>query len=128
MLGFIYYKVTPPSPVICYIQRRSLRERKKRTYKDDFDYNLSDEDGEKEHVEGAVPAATYAGNSAGQSYVPVGPEVEETMTVEKILAMRAKQDEEVGAYEEFFVKFKNYSYLHCEWATAEKLARGDKKS
>lgn len=98
MLGFIYYKVTPPSPVICYIQRRSLRERKKRTYKDDFDYNLSDEDGEKEHVEGAVPAATYAGNSAGQSYVPVGPEVEETMTVEKILAMRAKQVRVLSLY------------------------------
>lgn len=37
------------------------------------------------------------------------------------------QDEELGSYEEFFVKFKNYSYLHCEWATAEKLARGDKR-
>lgn len=73
-----------------YFQRRSLRERKKRTYKDDFDYNLSDEEGEKERVEGGVPAA-YPGDGAGPGYVPVGPEVEETTTVEKILAMRTKQ-------------------------------------
>ncbi|XP_027529212.1 chromodomain-helicase-DNA-binding protein 8-like [Neopelma chrysocephalum] len=25
--------------------------------------------------------------------------------------------------EEFFVKYKNYSYLHCEWATVAQLER-----
>ena len=35
--------------------------------------------------------AAYPGDIAGQSYIPVGPEVEETTTVEKILAMRTKQ-------------------------------------
>ncbi|KAL9976050.1 hypothetical protein ACROYT_G013284 [Oculina patagonica] len=108
------------------ITRRSLRERKKKTYKDDFDYNLSEEEGEKEPTEGGVQAA-FPVDGTGQGYIPVGPEVEETTTVEKILAMRTKQDEELGNYEEFMVKFKNYSYLHCEWATAEKLARGDKR-
>ena len=48
---------------------------------------MSDEDGEKEPVEGSV----VQGDGAGQSYVPVVPEVEETTTVEKILAMRTKQ-------------------------------------
>lgn len=51
---------------------------------------MSDEDAEKEPVEGAVPSA-YTGDGASQSYVPVGPEVEETTVVEKILAMRTKQ-------------------------------------
>ena len=74
----------------CYFQRRSLRERKKKTYKDDFDYNLSDEDGEKEPAENSVPSG-YGGDGTAQNYVPVGPEVEETTTVEKILAMRTKQ-------------------------------------
>lgn len=74
----------------CYFQRRSLRERKKKTYKDDFDYNLSDEDGEKEPVDSSVPSG-YGGDGTAQSYVSVGPEVEETTTVEKILAMRTKQ-------------------------------------
>jgi len=82
--------VNSPSCILNYFQRRSLRERKKKTYKDDFDYNLSDEEGEKEPVEGGVQSA-YPGDSAGQSYIPVGPEVEETTTVEKILAMRTKQ-------------------------------------
>ena len=73
-----------------YFQRRSLRERKKKTYKDDFDYNLSEEEGEKETAEGGVPA-TFPGDSTGQAHIPMGPEVEETTTVEKILAMRTKQ-------------------------------------
>lgn len=51
---------------------------------------MSDEEGEKEPAEGGVQAA-YPGDSAGQVYIPVGPEVEETTTVEKILAMRTKQ-------------------------------------
>lgn len=33
----------------------------------------------------------YGGDGTAQNYVPVGPEVEETTTVEKILAMRTKQ-------------------------------------
>ena len=79
-----------PTCFLDYFQRRSLRERKKKTYKDDFDYNLSDEEGEKDTVEGGVQA-TYPGDGAGQVHLPVGPEVEETTTVEKILAMRTKQ-------------------------------------
>jgi chromodomain-helicase-DNA-binding protein 7 len=29
--------------------------------------------------------------------------------------------------EEFLVKFKNFSYLHCQWLTEEELYRGDKR-
>ena len=29
--------------------------------------------------------------------------------------------------EEFYVKFKNFSYLHCQWLTEEELLRGDKR-
>ena len=29
--------------------------------------------------------------------------------------------------EEFLVKFKNFSYLHCQWLTEEELHRGDKR-
>ena len=41
-------------------------------------------------MDSAVPP-TYTGDGVAQNYVPVGPEVEETMTVEKILALRTKQ-------------------------------------
>jgi chromodomain-helicase-DNA-binding protein 7 len=29
--------------------------------------------------------------------------------------------------EEYLVKFKNFSYLHCQWLTEEELHRGDKR-
>merc|ERR1711874_603377 len=29
--------------------------------------------------------------------------------------------------EEYLVKFKNFSYLHCQWLTEEELLRGDKR-
>lgn len=29
--------------------------------------------------------------------------------------------------EEFFVKYRNFSYLHCEWRTEEELLKGDKR-
>lgn len=29
--------------------------------------------------------------------------------------------------EEYFVKYRNFSYLHCEWKTEEELYKGDKR-
>ena len=29
--------------------------------------------------------------------------------------------------EEYLVKFKNFSYLHCQWLTEDELLRGDKR-
>ena len=29
--------------------------------------------------------------------------------------------------EEYLVKFKNFSYLHCQWLTEQELTRGDKR-
>lgn len=29
--------------------------------------------------------------------------------------------------EEFFVKYRSFSYLHCEWRTEEELFKGDKR-
>eukprot|EP00731_Ephydatia_muelleri_P027004 Em0018g1104a len=62
------------------------------------------------------------------------PPPEEANIVEKILLVRtrpAKSEEELQKYgdqvEEFLVKYKNYSYLHAEWATVHKLLVGDKR-
>uniref|UniRef100_A0A915KAL9 Uncharacterized protein n=1 Tax=Romanomermis culicivorax TaxID=13658 RepID=A0A915KAL9_ROMCU len=38
----------------------------------------------------------------------------------------AKEEQEVEV-EEFCVKYKNFSYLHCEWKSLEELEKGDKK-
>lgn len=67
---------------------------------------------------------------------------EDTMVVDKIMSSRMGEREiepeegaEVGEeeklqtiqVEEYYVKYKNLSYLHCEWKTEEELERGDKR-
>lgn len=69
---------------------------------------MSDEEGEKEPVEGVQ--AAYPGDSAGQGYIPVGTEVEETTTVEKILAMRTKQVKLLALYKTQLWLAENF---HC---------------
>lgn len=38
-----------------------------------------------------------------------------------------KKDENMEEVEEFYVKYRNFSYLHCEWKTEEELFKGDKR-
>ena len=50
----------------------------------------------------------------------------ESPSVEK----KSKKSDTVASLlqvEEFLVKFKNFSYLHCQWLTEEELYRGDKR-
>ena len=45
-------------------------------------------------------------------------------------AKKSKKSESTASViqvEEFLVKFKNFSYLHCQWLTEEELYRGDKR-
>ncbi|XP_047133155.1 chromodomain-helicase-DNA-binding protein 8 isoform X1 [Hydra vulgaris] len=123
--------------------RRSLRERtKKKNYKDDFDYNLSDEENkeskgsEVDSKGNALEPVISGGANQLLAYRP-NLEVEgEIAVIERILAMRVSQQETVQddsqekstvMVEEYFVKYKAYSYLHCEWGTAEQLAKKDKR-
>ena len=39
----------------------------------------------------------------------------------------AKAQSKTVEVEEFLVKFKNFSYLHCQWLTEDELLRGDKR-
>ncbi|XP_072371480.1 chromodomain-helicase-DNA-binding protein 6 isoform X3 [Scyliorhinus torazame] len=54
-------------------------------------------------------------------------EEDESAVIEKILALRTVQKETPGGklqeVEEFYVKYRNYSYLHCKWATVEELEK-----
>ncbi len=36
-------------------------------------------------------------------------------------------DENVEELEEYYVKYRNFSYLHCEWKTEEELFKGDRR-
>jgi len=121
-------KTPPPSPeqTDSGIQkRRSARVTKRTKYLDDVDLDLSGDDAKKDQ-----PVVTVT--------------VDDTMVVEKIMCTRMgtrelepENEEEEAQFkkgkpptvqvEEFYVKYKNLSYLHCDWRTEEELEKGDKR-
>ncbi|GFN77130.1 chromodomain-helicase-DNA-binding protein 7, partial [Plakobranchus ocellatus] len=48
-------------------------------------------------------------------------------TTERLHSRREVKKSKEPPVEEFYVKYKNYSYLHCEWRTLAELERGDKR-
>ncbi|KAG9331034.1 hypothetical protein JZ751_020417 [Albula glossodonta] len=90
-------------------KRRSNRQVKRKKYTEDLDIKITDDEDEQEEE------------------VDENPSEEDAAIVDKVLSMRiTKKEVTPGQYvnvEEFFVKYKNYSYMHCEWATLEQLER-----
>ncbi|XP_075685077.1 chromodomain-helicase-DNA-binding protein 8 isoform X3 [Rhinoderma darwinii] len=119
-------------------KRRSNRQVKRKKYTEDLDIKITDdEDDEEVDVTGPVkselvflpepiPLPDHDAVPSMQFFVE-NPSEEDAAIVDKILSMRlAKKELSTGGYidaEEFFVKYKNYSYLHCEWATIQQLER-----
>ncbi|CAC5406992.1 CHD8 [Mytilus coruscus] len=125
-------------------KRRSARNTKRKKYHDEVDLNLSDDDTldvESEAVVGATVNATGGAVTKPLPFLSVEttvvlPPEEESLVVEKILGVRMRKldkdidvvnDEEEAQpeeeVEEYFVKYKNFSYLHCEWKTITELER-----
>lgn len=147
-------KTPPPSPdeVESGVQkRRSARNTKKLKYNDDIPLGFSDSDDESQilprtkKTSSAANATDGDSTAAGDSVIADEPTVfaapvEDTMVVEKIMASRQGQRElepEPGEelppggthieVEEFYIKYKNLSYLHCDWRTLEELEKGDRR-
>ena len=53
-------------------------------------------------------------------------EISSGKPAEKITEKGAKTARTINV-EEYLVKFKNFSYLHCQWLTEQELTRGDKR-
>ncbi|XP_072271278.1 chromodomain-helicase-DNA-binding protein 8 isoform X1 [Pyxicephalus adspersus] len=119
-------------------KRRSNRQVKRKKYTEDLDIKITDdEDDEEVDVTGPVksnpvflpePLPIPDGDMApSMQFFVENPSEEDAAIVDKILSMRtAKKELSTGGYidtEEYFVKYKNYSYLHCEWATIQQLER-----
>ncbi|CAB1317220.1 unnamed protein product [Coregonus sp. 'balchen'] len=131
-------------------KRRSNRQVKRKKYTEDLDIKITDDEDEPEEdvdvtTTAAVPSIT--GGAAGQlmgeqlkqelqldgdslssmQFFVENPNEEDAAIVDKVLSMRlTKKEVSPGQYinaEEFFVKYKNYSYMHCEWATLQQLER-----
>lgn len=146
-------KTPPPSPdeVESGVQkRRSARNTKKLKYNDDIELGFSDSDDsaptntKSKKVTSSSTTVTADGiledTIVNDEPTVISAPVEDTMVVEKIMATRTGQRElepEPGEVlppdgthievEEFYVKYKNLSYLHCDWRTLEELEKGDRR-
>ncbi|KII61718.1 Chromodomain-helicase-DNA-binding protein 8 [Thelohanellus kitauei] len=111
--------------------RRSTRKRVARTYIQELPDESDSEEKKKESVE------LVQGNPP--DLVPFQPndQVEgKVMLIERILADRVRpaddgeEDSTVseGIVEEYFIKFKCYSYLHCEWCSTSELKKRDRNA
>uniref|UniRef100_A0A8C5C9X9 Chromodomain helicase DNA binding protein 8 n=1 Tax=Gadus morhua TaxID=8049 RepID=A0A8C5C9X9_GADMO len=115
--------------------RRSNRVVKRKKYTEDLDIKITDDEDEQEDVDittttTAVASISVELDADGQpsmQFFVENPSEEDAAIVDKVLSMRSTRKEvSPGQYiimEEFFVKYKNYSYLHCEWSTLEQLER-----
>ncbi|XP_041060491.1 chromodomain-helicase-DNA-binding protein 6 isoform X1 [Carcharodon carcharias] len=108
-------------------KRRSGRQVKRRKYNEDLDFKVVDDAGETIAVLGAGRISPNSGSSQKGNQTTENQEEDESAVIEKILAMRTVQKESPGGklqeIEEFYVKYRNYSYLHCKWATVEELEK-----
>ncbi|XP_024291852.1 chromodomain-helicase-DNA-binding protein 8 [Oncorhynchus tshawytscha] len=133
-------------------KRRSNRQVKRKKYTEDLDIKITDDEDEPEEDVDVTTTTTAAvasitGGATGQlmgeqlkqelqldgdslssmQFFVENPNEEDAAIVDKVLSMRlTKKEVSPGHYinaEEFFVKYKNYSYMHCEWATLEQLER-----
>ncbi|XP_032898001.1 chromodomain-helicase-DNA-binding protein 6-like isoform X2 [Amblyraja radiata] len=108
-------------------KRRSGRQVKRRKYNEDLDFKVVDDAGETIAVLGTGRISPSSGSSQKGNQTTESQEEDESAVIEKILAQRMLQKETPGAsieeVEEFYVKYRNYSYLHCKWATLEELQR-----
>lgn len=59
-----------------------------------------------------------------------GPEPESRPNEEELIVETSKSlkgDQRIIDVEEYYVKYRNFSYLHCEWKTEDELYKGDKR-
>ncbi|XP_072833110.2 chromodomain-helicase-DNA-binding protein 8 isoform X1 [Pogona vitticeps] len=122
-------------------KRRSNRQVKRKKYTEDLDIKITDDE-EDEELDVTGPVKTEqppAPEPPAPEPIPEGetlpslqffvenPSEEDAAIVDKVLSMRVVKKElpngQFTEAEEFFVKYKNYSYLHCEWATIAQLEK-----
>lgn len=106
-------------------KRRSNRQVKRKKYAEDAEGKQSEEEA-KVSVKIKKSSASLPAEQPLQLFVE-NPSEEDAAIVDKILSSRiVKKEISPGMMidaEEFFVKYKNYSYLHCEWATEQQLLK-----
>uniref|UniRef100_A0AAY4EUP4 DNA helicase n=1 Tax=Denticeps clupeoides TaxID=299321 RepID=A0AAY4EUP4_9TELE len=98
-------------------KRRSGRQVKRRKYNEDLDFKVVDDDGETIAVLGTGRISALSSSTLAWQA--------EVAHFHSLVSFAAyfypgDQPEEL---EEFYVKYRNFSYLHCKWATLEELEK-----
>uniref|UniRef100_H3CAC9 Chromodomain helicase DNA binding protein 7 n=1 Tax=Tetraodon nigroviridis TaxID=99883 RepID=H3CAC9_TETNG len=130
-------KTPPPSPLEDedddgVQKRRSSRQVKRKRYTEDLEFRISEDDDSGD--DSSAPKSPCS-----SSQLQVGPagllptlcfqdaHEAEGPVVEKIMGIRTSrkqlQSGDEAEVEEFYVKFKGFSYLHCRWADLEELEK-----
>ncbi|XP_063765974.1 chromodomain-helicase-DNA-binding protein 6 isoform X2 [Eleginops maclovinus] len=110
-----------------HTKRRSGRQVKRRKYNEDLDFKVVDDDGETIAVLGAGRISAL--NATALAWQAEEPPEDEANIIEKILSVKSvkketsSSEDQVEETEEFYVKYRNFSYMHCKWATLEELEK-----
>ncbi|XP_077348882.1 chromodomain-helicase-DNA-binding protein 7 isoform X2 [Lithobates pipiens] len=101
-------------------KRRSSRQVKRKRYTEDLEFKISDE--EPDDLDGTGrDSPSNLSQSEQQEALDEGPVVEKIMS-SRMTKKLLESGEEVEV-EEFYAKYKNFSYLHCQWASLEDLEK-----
>lgn len=101
------------------------KESEKKDEKDETEKENENEDEEKEKEKVEVPETEEKPEQTSEKAAPEGEEKssDEPTNDED----NENNDENSEEVEEFYVKYRNFSYLHCEWKAEEELFKGDKR-
>ncbi|XP_057590494.1 chromodomain-helicase-DNA-binding protein 7 isoform X2 [Hippopotamus amphibius kiboko] len=102
-------------------KRRSSRQVKRKRYTEDLEFKISDEEADDADAAGRDSPSTTSQSEPQESVDADGPVVEKIMSSRSV--KKQKESGEEVEVEEFYVKYKNFSYLHCQWASVEDLEK-----
>ncbi|XP_026548078.1 chromodomain-helicase-DNA-binding protein 7 [Notechis scutatus] len=100
-------------------KRRSSRQVKRKRYTEDLEFKISDEEVDDTDAAGRNSPSNNSQSEQQESSDAEGPVVEKILS-SRIIKKQLENGEETQS-EEFYVKYKNFSYLHCQWASVEVL-------
>ncbi|XP_030879739.1 chromodomain-helicase-DNA-binding protein 7 isoform X3 [Leptonychotes weddellii] len=102
-------------------KRRSSRQVKRKRYTEDLEFKISDEEADDADTAGRDSPSNTSQSEQQESVDAEGPVVEKIMSSRSV--KKQKDSGEEVEVEEFYVKYKNFSYLHCQWASVEDLEK-----
>ncbi|XP_061695870.1 chromodomain-helicase-DNA-binding protein 7 isoform X2 [Syngnathoides biaculeatus] len=101
-------------------KRRSSRQVKRKRYTEDLEFRISEDDDSGN--DSPAPKSPSSSTQLQDVAEADGPVVEKIMGVRTTKKQLESRDEE-ALVEEFYVKFKGFSYLHCRWAELQELEK-----